>query len=445
MPACSLHESSWHSKLQPASAGDISTRCGSLIYRERQMAATGLGCVPDSDDEGPVVRAPRQAALIDCEGIVSDGEESVGPWQQQSWGAVGTAAHAAPQVLAEEPAGGALRQLNAQLLLPPLGSQHCHGAGQVGGKSFRRRAVTGDTKPAAAASSTARCGSRSGFRRSMKTAEAAQADRAAAERAAADEAELSAALAPVGTAAPGGEGAPEQRTFRGEVSVCLSRQQQRKAAGSTCNQYAVTQAAPHARNPAAVAAVPPASRAGGPSFLNRMALPRQPSQAAEERQESQERGDPSVRTMLPPASAATTMRKEVEAAMHVRPCSAAAVNRPPSGEQADAERRADRAAPPAARRQPALPRPPSGGQTANAPPMVAAAQQPATFHRTADGLNVIFLNRQPAAAAASAAGSKGKAEGVNSGWGNNFVKMDLKVGPWGGCKMGQGCISACNS
>jgi hypothetical protein len=60
------------------------------------------------------------------------------------------------------------------------------------------------------------------------------------------------------------------------------------------------------------------------------------------------------------------------------------------------------------------------------------------FHRTADGVNVVRLHRQatqPGGEVTSGAGSgrsQGRGHGINSGWGNNFVRIDLKVGASGG-------------
>lgn len=55
------------------------------------------------------------------------------------------------------------------------------------------------------------------------------------------------------------------------------------------------------------------------------------------------------------------------------------------------------------------------------------------FQRTADGLNVVRLRRQAVQAdsevtsGAGSSRSQKRGEGVNSGWGNNFVRIDLKV------------------
>lgn len=408
------------------------------------MATGSLGCVPDSDDEGPSLRAPRHAAPIECEAIVSDGEEAAGPWRQQSFVRASTTVHAAPQARAEEPADGALRQLNAQLLLPPPSSQHYQGAPQPWGKGFRRQAATVAAKPAAAASASARRGARPCFRRSMKTAEAAQADRAVSEQGAADEAELAAALAAVGTAqaAQGGEGVPELQA-PGVPSPAPHRQhQQQVTAGSLPVQRPASPPAAVPR-PAVLAAVMPACGTAGPSFLNRRAIPPQPSQAGERRQQAQEEVAPSAQALLPTASSAATVRQGGVDAVDVHCSSAAAASGHLSGQQSGAAPSAERPAAAAAPRQAGPAQPQSGSQAASAAvaSAPAAAAKPATFHRTADGLNVIFLNRQQPAAAAAAAGSKaagrsgkGGADGVNSGWGNNFVKMDLKVGVLWWCR-----------
>ena len=83
---------------------------------------------------------------------------------------------------------------------------------------------------------------------------------------------------------------------------------------------------------------------------------------------------------------------------------------------------------------------------AQAPPSTAgtepAAAAPATFCRTADGLNVVYMKRDAASAADSEAQRK-QQRTVNSGWGNNFVRIDLKVP---GCMMTWGgCIEGCRA
>jgi hypothetical protein len=57
-----------------------------------------------------------------------------------------------------------------------------------------------------------------------------------------------------------------------------------------------------------------------------------------------------------------------------------------------------------------------------------AAERRQVVNRTDDGLNVVFLQqRQPEAS--EGGGQEGQARrSVNTGWGNNFVRIDMKVG-----------------
>ncbi|KAI3428841.1 hypothetical protein D9Q98_007658 [Chlorella vulgaris] len=62
--------------------------------------------------------------------------------------------------------------------------------------------------------------------------------------------------------------------------------------------------------------------------------------------------------------------------------------------------------------------------------MPSSAVPAATFHRTAEGLNVVYLNRRTQSDGQAAGGGKAKSRSgsVNTGWGTNFVRMDLKHG-----------------
>ncbi|KAL4428000.1 hypothetical protein ABPG75_002089 [Micractinium tetrahymenae] len=404
------------------------------------MTAHSLGCVPNSDEEGPDLPArlgPRQTALAECESIVSDEEDAARPWQGSHYAAAATAAP--QQGWEEEVANGALRQLNAQLP-PPPSSQHFQGATQPKGKGFIRRAVPAAAKPTAASGTSARSAMRPSFRRSMKTTEAAQAARAAAERADAEATELAVALAAAGPAqaAEECEEAHGRRDLQGSLAAKpWQQQQQQKTLADLTNQEAAQVALPAALPAGAPAAQWPASHAGGPSFLNRKVLPRAPSWAEEPRQQA-ERAGPSAGAPVAAVPAATA-GGEAAAAMGMqrsestRPRSQ--LREQQSTDVPPAAGGAVAAVPPS---RSATAQPAAAGQASGAAAAAATAAAPptATFHRTADGLNVIFLNRQqPAAAAADVAGgkgagrpSKGKAESVNGGWGNNFVKMDLKKG-----------------
>lgn len=405
------------------------------------MAAHSLDCVPDSDEEAPGLQTLRQTALTDCEGIVSDGEDVADAWQQQSRQHGSAQAGAAVQAWAEDPADGVLRQLNAQLLLPPpSSSQQCQGAAQ-GPKGFRRRTLATTVKPMLAVGAGGRAAARPSFRR-IKTAEAAQADRAAAEQAGAEEAELAAALA-AAQAATAEEGPAEAQRLPPFVPAQPTRQEQ-EASG---RQHAAVEQLPTSHPSALSTAMPPASRASGPSFLNRRALTREPSGAQEARQQAQGRGDPPAEGPCPTALAEAPTCAGGAGAADMG-CSSAA-NCYPSGQRGGAAPCTPAAAAAAAPDQapPARPRAGIQATTAAAAGAAAAASRPATFHRTADGLNVVFLNReQPSAGAdavggkAASRGGKGKTGSVNSGWGNNFVKMDLKVG--GVARGGTACLAA---
>lgn len=50
------------------------------------------------------------------------------------------------------------------------------------------------------------------------------------------------------------------------------------------------------------------------------------------------------------------------------------------------------------------------------------------INRTADGLNVVYLKKASEAAEQDAAGGGAAShKSVNKGWGNNFVRIDMKV------------------
>lgn len=70
-------------------------------------------------------------------------------------------------------------------------------------------------------------------------------------------------------------------------------------------------------------------------------------------------------------------------------------------------------------------RAPSGRHGSGAPGMVT--------QRTDDGINVVYKKRQQeSATGGEPSGKKARSSAVNSGWGNNFVRIDLKVslGMW---------------
>lgn len=329
-----------------------------------------------SDEEGP----PTAAGAWDDDGeeICSDGEQPAAAW---AW-----------QPAASGEAAGALRQLNG--LLPPSGQQQQGGLDACqprGARAFSRagpaRAPPGGSRAAG------------GFRRPMKTAAAAEADRAVAERAAADAAQLEAALAGEPQAAqapaapaPGTAGMLEQDALQPAPAAPL----------------------PQSRPPAA-----------GASFLNRRVLPPSQTRVQELRQQLA-RSAPEAAAgggRPAPAPAAEGSQQALQQALPV-----------PHGSQAGAAGRPAPAAPAgraSARRQAASAPPSSTAATA-----AAGAAPAATFHRTAEGLNVVYLNRQQPEQErqpSGKGGSKAKADSVNSGWGNNFVRIDLKVRGWALC------------
>ena len=73
-----------------------------------------------------------------------------------------------------------------------------------------------------------------------------------------------------------------------------------------------------------------------------------------------------------------------------------------------------------------VPAPPAPARQAAAT-AAPAAPPAAIYHRTADGLNVVYLNRQAQQEQPEAGGGRGRTESVNTGWGNNFVRIDMKV------------------
>lgn len=381
------------------------------------MAAASLERVLDSEDEGEAPAQKfaagwtRQQAFSDCEAIVSDEEDACASGQPAwAW-------------QPDEP-DAALRQLNANALLPPQSSQlQQQTAAQS--KGFSRNAAPSSKTSFARMSSGSSSSARPGFRR-MKTAAAMQADRAAAERAAAEGAELAAALAAPDSAAVD-EVEQQQHLLQGgtvETSPRLPRHQQ--------------PAAPAAPRPAR-----PAAQRGG--FMGRQVLaPRAPSTTDELRRQL-ERGSTTVAAAASagaeePLPAGDSQPAEHNAAAAPAQQQGQARKQPPAITQQQLQQRT--AALPTARPAAAAAADAAGaaagtGSLAAARAAASAASAPAaTFHRTADGLNVVFLNRQAQQQQQQQTGDtggsrvKGKSqtEGVNSGWGNNFVKMDLKVG-----------------
>ena len=367
----------------------LSARCPALLADRCVAMGTQLEpeCVLDSDEEpclaaGALSRYVRVAEEEE-EAVLSDGEPAwVAPAQ---WA---------------EPEPAALRQLNA--LLPPSTQQQQLAA--QGSKAFSRSLAS---KPAfsRASSSTSSASRASSFRRPMKTAAAADADRAAAERAATQAAELSGALEAVGND-------PSGVTQLRDAGTGLLEQQPCRSAAAAAG-----------RAPGGASA----------SFLNRRVLPRVPSRVEELRQKLQ--GCPAA------VAAAAAGDEEGDADDELEPATAsaaeprpAAPRQPPRQQQQQHQQWRPPPLPAlacatftvcpaeAAMPEPGLAHPP------------AAAAPAATFHRTADGLNVVRLNRQTHSNAAEAAGgsgsgkAKGRTDNVNSGWGNNFVRIDLKVG-----------------
>lgn len=318
--------------------------------------------------------------------IISDGEpvDYWSPPPAADWQASG------------EPAVDALRQLNG--LLPASQQQQQVDCVPRGGRAFVRSA-----KPAAPAGSKPRAAG-APFRRQMKTAAAADADRAAAERAAADAAELAVAV---------GSGGLEQ----GEELAPL------QAEGATD----APQRQPRSRPAAATAGSAAPRPAANASFLNRKVLPRPPSMVEELRQKLQPGG--AVAAAAEVASPAVEVAASEPAAAAEREPGASAA---PWHPQPPAGSRTMQPAP-----LPVPPRPAVAAPMRSAP--AAAAVPTATFHRTADGLNVVYLNRQAQHKkqqeedeAAGVGKGRFKAD-VNSGWGNNFVRIDLKVVGMGRC------------
>lgn len=318
----------------------------------------------------------------DDEEIVSDGEQPVAAW---AW-----------QPAAGSEAAGALRQLNG--LLPPAGQQQQ----QQGLDACQSRGANAFSRagPSRAPLTSSRAGA---FRRPMKTAAAAEADRAASERAATDAAQLAAAL---------GEG----------------QQGAEPAAGGL--EQGVPQPAPAPRPP-------PRMPAAGASFLSRRVLPPSQARVQELRQQLERSAAAATTGDGMPASAAGTRQVQRQQAPQeglpvpagdqtgaaAGPTPAAFADRPSSA----GHRAVGTAAPGAAAVA-------AAAAAAVAPATAAAA---ATFHRTSEGLNVVYLNRQqqPDSHAGGRGGGKAKADSVNSGWGNNFVRIDLKVRRLGGCPL----------
>ena len=321
----------------------------------------------ESDGEAaPLRHAPAPAS--DEEAICSDGEAPV------AWAPLADGGGA------DVPA--ALRQLNG--LLPTAHyrqqeQQHAPGCGPGAGRGF--------TRSAAAPCPVAAAGRAGTFRRPMKTAAAAAAERAAAERAAKEEAELKAVLA----ASSGVEQAAEQ--------AAAARPSQRLAAQPSQQLHAAGQ---HA------------------SFLNRRVLPQAPNRTEEMRRQL-------GRSMS--AGAAAEAGGEAAADEPQWPAQPhQEVQEPPPPPPPQQQPTAQVQAPHRQQHLPSAARP--GARLA--PAAAAAAAPPAaTYHRTADGLNVVYLNRHAQQTqqevGGGARGGKAK-ENVNSGWGNNFVKIDMKVG-----------------
>jgi hypothetical protein len=335
------------------------------------------------------------------EEIVSDGEAEGQAWVPPQW---------------EEP-GGALRQLNG--LLPPAAAvaqqqQLCVAAAR--GKAFTR---TAPSKPAPAPRPAGGgvCNRSSGFRRPMKTAAAAEADRAAVERAAAETAELEDALA--------------------AATAAAQEARHRRQKGAAGQQESGDDAAHHPHQPAPT----PAGQA--PSFVNRRraSAMRPLSTAAAQLRGQTERADPPAAAAA--AAEGSSLSREEAAAAEPRPQR----QQPPPSQQQQQQPALEPAQQQEQQQQQRRPRLQcaSGGGVSTqlpipasvpAPPAPArqaaataapAAPPAAIYHRTADGLNVVYLNRQAQQEQPEAGGGRGRTESVNTGWGNNFVRIDMKV------------------
>jgi hypothetical protein len=344
------------------------------------------------------------------EEIVSDGEAEGQAWVPPQW---------------EDP-GAALRQLNG--LLPPAAAEaqqllHVAAArGKAFTKAFTRTAPSKPAPPPRPAGGGV-CNRPGGFRRPMKTAAAAEADRAAVELATAEAVELQGALAAAAAAAP-------------EV-------RHRRQEGMAGQQESGDDAAHQAHQPA------PTSAGQAPSFLNsrRASAARPLSVAAAQPRAQAERTDSPAA-----APAAATEGSDIG-----REEAAAAEARPQRQQLPLSQQQQQQPAPEPAQQQlpgqqsqqqqqqsPRL-RSASGGGASTEPPNPASVPAPpapdrkaaataapaappaAIYHRTADGLNVVYLNRQAQQEQPTAGAGRGRTESVNTGWGNNFVRIDMKV------------------
>jgi hypothetical protein len=149
---------------------------------------------------------------------------------------------------------------------------------------------------------------------------------------------------------------------------------------------------------AAPRAAAPRTTAG--AFVGRTVLPRRPAAApaAQAVERSSDAADPQ-RSQAAPSHAAPLDRGASEG--RAAPRQAASARQPA-------------AAPPVALRPPAAPKAPP----ANAP----------VTNRTEDGLNVVFLKRrQQGTDAGGGEGGPAGPRSVNTGWGNNFVRIDMKA------------------
>jgi hypothetical protein len=249
------------------------------------------------------------------------------------------------------------------------------------------------TRPTCATGTIPQKSSSRGFRRAMKTVAAADADRAAAERAVTEAAELSAAM-----------------PSSGAINV-----DDAEAGGQ--HQHNQHQAAPPPKRQHS--AMRTEGRGPASSFLNRKLPPRPPSQTEILRQKLQ--GGRMVAEATAAAEAATAT---AVAGMDLEPQLPPIWQEQQAPEQKHSRGSLSKAA--------AL----SGAQPTAASPVVPAACRPATavpaatFHRTAEGLNVVYLSRRTQSDGQAAGGGKAKSTSgsVNTGWGTNFVRMDLKVG-----------------
>lgn len=182
---------------------------------------------------------------------------------------------------------------------------------------------------------------------------------------------------------------PHRRLYSGAVAAGPAaetapppayEQQPRLAAQQTNVQPVVPNCTVPSGWAQAVAAPPPVACGAAAGFLGRAALPRRPTPARQVHNE-----------------VAQLVEDTTSAAVAVAPMQA------PLAEGED--------------------RPPARGPPADAaPPKLAPVE-----NRTDDGLNVVFLRRRQQGQGTSGDQGPAAQRSVNTGWGNNFVRIDMKV------------------